>query len=193
MTGLLSRDTVMLHLTYLATALRRKIDQRVIDIYHRECGRTMDDDQFTAAVAAVLDEDDKFPAISRLKAIGKGQHRRERGTPYIVGAGPLADCLADVDAERSYGGDDQFRGRTYTKPAIERLVYEDAAATVKQLPGEGLSAWFRRIALRAEAEIGRMEASAIPIAIAPEPQRELDGPGLGQEPQESDSGAETGA
>lgn len=171
----LSRDTVMFHLTYLATALRRKLDQRVIDIYHRECGRTMDDEQFTAAVAAVLDEDDKFPSIARLRAIGKGHHRRESGTPHIRDCGPLSECLSDVDAGRSYGGEDQFRGRKHVKPVIERLVYEDAAVTLDPISGEGLSQTLRRITQKAEAEISRLEAASMP---PPPPESAQELPGL---------------
>ncbi len=171
---MLSRETVNFHLTYLATALRRKLDQRVVDIYHRECGRTMDDEQFTAAVAAVLDEDDKFPSIARLRAIGKGHHRRERGVAHIRDIGPLSECFDAIDAGRSYGGDDQWRGRPNTKPHVERLVYEDAAITCEPIPGEGLSDRLRRIARTAEAAIERMEARATATAPPPaEPQREL--------------------
>lgn len=168
---LLSRDAVALGLTYIATSLSRKIDQARIDIYHRELGRSMDDEQFAQAVAAVLDEDDKFPSIARLKAFGRaaGGRRRERGVPHILGCGPLSECLADIDAGRSYGGDDQFRGRATTKPAIERLVYEDAAAVIEPLPGETLSERLRRIANHAESQLARMEAPPEKPAPQPEP------------------------
>lgn len=165
---MLSRDTVNFHLSYLATAMRRKLDDRVVDIFHRECGRTMDDDQFTAAVATVLDEDDKFPSIARLKAAGKGHRRRERGEAHVLGIGSLTEYLADIDAGRSPGGDDQYRGRPGVKPMVERLVYEDAAIMVEALPGEGLTARLRRIAAKAEAELARMSASATAPA-PPEP------------------------
>lgn len=162
---MLSRDTVNFHLSYLATALRRKLDDRVIDIYHRECARTMDDEHFASAVQAVLDEDDKFPSIARLKAIGKGHRSRERGVAHIMGAdredlGPAQECLSALDAGRSYGGLDQFRGRPTVTPMIEWLVYQDAAVTVEALPGEGLSSRLKRIAACAEHEISRLMAAA---------------------------------
>ena len=166
MQGMLSRDAVALGLTYIATSLSRKIDQARIDIYHRELSRTLDDDQFRAAVAAVLDEDEKFPSIARLKGAGKGHRRQERVTPYIRDCGPLSECLSDTDSGRAYGGADQYRGRKHTKPEIERLVYEDAAVMAEAIPGEGLSARLRRIARKAEDALERMEALAEP---APEP------------------------
>ncbi len=173
MEGMLSRDAVALGLTYIATSLSRKIDQARIDIYHRELGRSMDDEQFAVAVKAVLDEDDKFPSIARLKAAGKGWRRREKGVPYIVGGGPLSECLSDIDAGRAYGGEDQFRGRPGVTPTVERLVYEDAAVMVEAIPGEGITDRLRRIAARAEAELGRLEAAAMPKAEPTPVQGEL--------------------
>jgi hypothetical protein len=156
---LLSRDAVALGLTYIATSLSRKIDQARIDIYHRELSRMgMDDRQFNAAVAEVLATDDKFPSIARIRACAG--HKREAGEPYVRGIGPQRDYLADIDAGRSTGGDDQYRGRPGIKPMIERLVYEDAAITVEAIPGEGITDRLKRIVRKAEGGLERMEASA---------------------------------
>jgi len=164
---MLSRDAVMLGLTYLATAQRRKVDPRAVDIYHRECGRTMNDAQFGAAISMVLEEEEsRWPSIGHLKALARGGGRREVGVPYIRECGPLSECLSDIDSGRSYGGADQYRGRPHTKPHVERLVYEDAAVTVPVTPGEAITNRLRRIAQRAEAELERMESAT---ASSPQP------------------------
>ena len=166
---MLGRESVSFNLTRVAMGFRRKIDDRLIDVYHRQLERHLDDEQFAVAIQAVLDEDDKFPSIARILAAGRSYRRHERGTPYIVDGGPLSECLADIDAGRSYGGDDQFRGRTHTKPAIERLVYEDAAVTVEAVSGEGLSDRLRRIMVKAEETISRMETAATTPQPQPQP------------------------
>jgi hypothetical protein len=144
----------------LAVPFRRKLGDREIDSYHHELARHLDDMQFTSACTLALEQDDKFPSIARLLALGRGGLSREQGVPYIRDIGRLSDCLADIDAGRSYGGDDQYRGRPGIKPMIERLVYEDAACVVEPRPGELLIARLIQISEKAEAELSRMETAA---------------------------------
>lgn len=160
---MLNRDLVVARLTYIATMLRRKIDQRILDGYHRELDRLgMTDDQFTMACQDVIDEDDRFPSIKRLRELGRQHRRHERGVPFLRDGfreeiGMLSECLAALDDGRTYGGSDQYRGRQFIKPMIEELIYLDAATTVEPVAGEPHSSRLKRIVAKAEAEIASIQ------------------------------------
>lgn len=161
----MSRELVIVELTKLAARLNRKIEAKTFDAYHSFLAARLDDAQFYYACQAITEADDRFPAISRILDAAKEHRHTHGGQPYIVGAGPLAECLADLDAGRAYGGGDQFRGRPGVTPQVERLVYEDAAYTVEVIPDEGITARSKRIVEKAEAELARLVAAALP----PEP------------------------
>lgn len=180
--NMLSRDVVILQLTQLAVRLGRKIEAKTFDAYHSFFVGRLDDEQFIYACKIVTEEDDRFPAPSRILSAGKGHRRREHGAPYILNCGPLSECLSDVDRGHAYGGDDQFRGRPHTSPAVERLVYEDAAITAETIPDEPVTSRLRRIVSVAESALERMEARATMPAPPPPPaQAELAGLETGNE------------
>lgn len=158
--SILGRDTVILQLTQLAVRLGRKLDSKTFDAYHSFLAHRMNDEQFIHACQIITEEDDRFPPISRILGAARGHRSHEYGVPYVLNSGPLSECLSDVDRGHAYAGDDQFRGRPHTSPAVERLVYEDAAITVEAIPGEGITDRLKRIVRKAEGELERMEASA---------------------------------
>lgn len=180
--NMLSRDVVIVQLTQLAVRMSRKIEAKTFDAYHSFFVGRLDDEQFIHACKIVTEEDDRFPAPSRILSAGKEHRRRENGSAYILNCEPLSECLSDVDRGHAYGGDDQFRGRPHTSPAVERLVYEDAAVTVEAIPGEALTSRLRRIVAVAEGALERMEARATAAEATPPPaQAELAGLETGNE------------
>jgi hypothetical protein len=171
---MLSRDVVVMGLTYLATALRRKIDQRLLDIYFRELSiRGIEEEQFVSACNVVMeDEEAKWPSVGRIVKLAKGHRRRERGVAYVIDhdrseIGPLASVLDRLERGETLEAG-PFRGEPGIPPMIERLVWEDAAATSPAVPGEPYSARISRIAATAAAELEKLRASSAARTAGPE-------------------------
>jgi len=159
---MLDKESVVFQLTSLATAMRRKLDPRTVDAYHRVLAGKINTDQFVRACQVVVEEDDKFPSVARLLSAGRAHRERERGVPYVNGV-PLSEVLAAVDSGTTVPvmDDPLFRGRPGVTPMVERIVYEDAAVTVEPAAEEPMSSRLRRIYQKAEAELGRLAPKAV--------------------------------